>query len=142
VAGVLAAAQRRPPTGDPIEYLHATAHDRGAANLDAQMISERWDGGGGPIGLRHDAIPPASRILAVAEAWSALTAHGSQQLGHHEALAHLQADAGARLDPAVVRAARAVIAQERVTATEPAPEPRLHRLRVPAPLRRAIASAS
>ena len=35
----------------------------------------------------------------------------------------------------------AVVAEERVSATEPAPEPRLHLLRLPASLRRVIAAA-
>jgi hypothetical protein len=41
----------------------------------------------------------------------------------------------------VVAAATAVIGQEPVTAAEPAPEPRLHHLRVPARLRRALAAS-
>jgi hypothetical protein len=41
----------------------------------------------------------------------------------------------------VVQAAYAVVAEERVSELEPAPVPRLHALRVPAPLRRAIALA-
>ena len=40
-----------------------------------------------------------------------------------------------------MRAAHAVVAQERVSAAEPAPEPRLHALHVPAPLRRVLAAA-
>jgi len=40
-----------------------------------------------------------------------------------------------------VRAAHAVVAQERISPAVPAPEPRLHHLHVPEPLRRALASA-
>jgi hypothetical protein len=47
-----------------------------------------------------------------------------------------------RLDPRVVAAARAVVGQERLSPAVPAPVPRLHNLRVPAPLRRALASAA
>ena len=108
--------------------------------MEAQLLAEWWNGRGGPIGLRGEGIPLAARVIAVADAWSALTATGTPQIGHEEALAHLDSAAGARLDPAVVGAARAVIAQERVTAAEPAPEPRLHRLRLPGPLRRALAA--
>jgi hypothetical protein len=42
----------------------------------------------------------------------------------------------------VVAAARLVVAEERLSPAVPAPEPRLHHLRVPAPLRRALASGS
>jgi hypothetical protein len=46
-----------------------------------------------------------------------------------------------RLDPAVVRAAHAVVCQERLSPAEPAPEPRLHHLHVPARLRRVLAAS-
>jgi hypothetical protein len=136
------AALRRPATGDAVDYATATLLDPSAANLDAQVMTEWWNGRGGPIGLRGEAIPPATRVVAVAHTWSALTASGTPQLGHAEALELLRAAAGARLDPAVVAAAAAVVAQERVTAGEPAPEPRLHHLRLPAALRRTLAGSA
>jgi HD-GYP domain-containing protein (c-di-GMP phosphodiesterase class II) len=83
----------------------------------------------------------SSRIVAVADTWSALTARGGPQLSHADALLELENAAGTRFDPRVVHAAHAVVAEERVSATEPAPEPRLHALRVPAPLRRVIAAS-
>ena len=120
------------------DYVRATFSRRDRAMHDAQLMQEWWNGAGGPIGLRGEGIPQATRVLAVASAWSALTARGTLQLSHQAALADLDAAAGSRLDPVVVRAAWEVIAQERVTLDEPAPEPRLHHLRVPAPLRRAL----
>jgi len=138
---VLEAGEQRPPTGAPIDYALATMRDRSDATCHAQLVPERWDGSGGPLGLRAEAIPVPARIVAVASAWSALTARGGARLGHHEALEELQVAAGAGLDPRVVHAARAVVAQERVSAAEPAPEPRLHGLRIPAPLRRALAGS-
>jgi hypothetical protein len=57
-----------------------------------------------------------------------------------QALAHLESTAGVRLDPAVVKAVAAVIGQERASADVPAPEPRMHRLHVPAPVRRMLAA--
>jgi hypothetical protein len=140
VREVAAALRRSHPTGEPMGYIHATLRDSRPAMTHAQLIGEWWDGGGGPLGLRHDAIPLAARVVAVAETWSALTARGTPRLSHEDALAELQGAAGQRLDPDVVRAARAVVAEERVTAAEPAPEPRLHRFRVPAPLRRVLAT--
>jgi HD domain len=138
---VARAARERPPTGDPLDYARATIGDPSGPNFDAQLLHEHWDGTGRPIGLRQQAIPTAARVLAVANAWSGLTAHGTLQLSHHDALERLESAAGTRLDPTVVRAAQAVIAQERVSAAEPAPEPRLHHLRVPAPLRRLLAAS-
>ena len=135
-----AAARRHPPTGEPIDYVRATLRDCDPANVDAQLLQEWWNGHGGPIGLCGEAIPIAARVLSVAATWSALTARDTPQLSHRAALADLQAAAGIRLDPAVVVAARDVIAQERVSVAEPAPEPRLHHLRVPAALRRALAA--
>lgn len=142
VADVVTAAECRPATGEPLGYVSATLRDQSPANLDAQVSTEWWNGSGSPIGLRGTAIPVAARILAVAETWSSLTAHGTSQLSHHDALDELGTAAGVRFDPAVLRAAHAVVAQERVTDAEPAPEPRLHGLGLPAPLRRAIASAA
>jgi HD domain len=139
LARVIAASQRHSATGDPIDYIRATALDLRPVTVDAQLSTEWWNGDGTPIGLRGDAIPIAARILAVAETWSSLTARGSAELGHHDVLERLKADAGKRFDPAIVRAAAAVVAQERVTSSAPAPAPDMHRLRVPAPLRRAIA---
>ena len=142
VSAVIEAAQRRPATGDPIGYASATLNDQTAPNLEAQLSTEWWNGAGPPIGLRGSAIPQSARILAVASTWSALTARDTLQLSHHAALEQLEGMVGLRFDPAVVRAAQAVVAQERVTAAEPAPEPRLHGLGLPAPLRRAIARST
>jgi HD-GYP domain-containing protein (c-di-GMP phosphodiesterase class II) len=82
-----------------------------------------------------------SRIVAVADTWSALTAQGGPRLSHADALVELENAAGTRFDPRVVQAAYQVVAEERVSAIEPAPEPRLHQLRLPAPLRRVIAAS-
>jgi hypothetical protein len=142
LASVTAAALRRPATGDPIDYASATLRDPSPANMDAQVTTEWWNGRGGPVGMAGKTIPLAARVLAVADTWSSLTASGSPRLAHGEVLELLRAAAGARLDPAVVDAAVQVVAQERVTETEPAPEPRLHHLRVPAVLRRTLAGAS
>jgi hypothetical protein len=140
LAGVADAARQWPSTGGTMDYIHATLRDRRATVSHAQLVSEWWDGRGGPIGLRGEAIPIAARVLAVAGTWSALTASGTPQLSHRAALSDLEIAAGTRLDPTIVRAARDVIAEERVTAAEPAPEPRLHRLRLPSAMRRMLAA--
>lgn len=132
---------RRAEAGDPIAYARQTLRDPSRASWEAGHVGEWWNGGGGPAGLRGPITPMSSRIVAVADTWSALTARGGPQLSHADALLELENAAGTRFDPRVVHAAHAVVAEERVSATEPAPEPRLHALRVPAPLRRVIAAS-
>lgn len=142
VTAVVAAVGRRPPTGDALDYVCAMLEDPGSANYDAQVASEWWNGRGAPLGLRGEEIPRVARVVAVAQTWASLTARGTPQLSHTDALEHLSGVAGIRLDPTAVRAAHAVIGQELVTAAQPAPEPRLHHLRLPARLRRALAGSA
>src|SRR3954470_3245184 len=134
------AFERRAETGDPIAYARQTIRDPSRASWEAGHVGEWWNGGGGPAGLRGPVTPVTSRIVAVADTWSALTAKGGPKLSHADALAELENAGGPRFDPRVVQAAFAVVAEERVSANEPAPEPRLHLLRVPAPLLRATAA--
>jgi hypothetical protein len=129
---------RRADAGDPIAYACVTMRDPSRASWEAGHVSEWWNGAGGPAGLRGPVTPLTARIVAVADTWSALTARGGPQLSHAEALMELDQASGARFDPRVVLAAHAVVAEERVSAAEPAPEPRLHTLRLPAALRRAL----
>lgn len=131
---------RRAEAGDPIAYARQTLRDPSRASWEAGHVGEWWNGGGGPAGLRGAVTPIASRIVAVADTWSALTAKGGPQLSHADALVELENAAGTRFDPRVVQAAYAVVAEECVSAAEPAPVPKLHALRVPAPLRRALAA--
>ncbi|HSW09870.1 MAG TPA: diguanylate cyclase [Bacillota bacterium] len=65
---------------------------------------EWWDGTGYPGGLREDAIPLASRIVAVAEAYDRLISGrpGRPALSAEDALAALEAGAGTQFDPALV----------------------------------------
>ena len=132
---------RRDEAGDPIAYARQTLRDPSRASWEAGHVGEWWNGGGGPAGLRGPVTPVTSRIVAVADTWSALTAKGGPQLSHAEALVELENAAGTRFDPRVVEAARAVVAEERVSAEMPAPEPRLHALHLPAQLRRLVATA-
>jgi HD-GYP domain-containing protein (c-di-GMP phosphodiesterase class II) len=67
---------------------------------------ERWDGGGYPDGLRGPCIPLASRIIAVCDAFGAMTCDRPYRDGMPEghALGELRAGAGTQFDPAVVDA--------------------------------------
>jgi len=77
--------------------------------------AEHWDGGGYPDGLSGSAIPFTSRILAVANAYSALLSPRSYRPAFTpmEALAEIEARSGTQFDPAVVAAFRNVAAQLR-----------------------------
>jgi diguanylate cyclase (GGDEF)-like protein/putative nucleotidyltransferase with HDIG domain len=76
---------------------------------------ERYDGSGYPDGLAGDAIPIEARIVAVADAFSAITAGRSYQpaLEQDAALELLRESAGRALDPAVVTALAAVVHRRR-----------------------------
>jgi HD-GYP domain-containing protein (c-di-GMP phosphodiesterase class II) len=65
---------------------------------------ERWDGGGYPEGLRGERIPVASRIVAVCDAYHAMTSDRPYRaaLKVDRALTELEEGAGSQFDPAVV----------------------------------------
>jgi diguanylate cyclase (GGDEF)-like protein len=75
---------------------------------------ERPDGRGYPLGLAGDAIPLEARILAVADAYEAMTADRAYQssMGEDAARAELVAGAGTQFDAGVVRAFLAVLGAE------------------------------
>ncbi|HXF00642.1 MAG TPA: HD domain-containing phosphohydrolase [Solirubrobacterales bacterium] len=108
-----------------------------SAILAALHVDERWDGTGSPAGLRGAWAPLASRVVAVARAWSNLTAGGTLELSHSEAMLDLSLRADEELDPAIVEAACQVVAEERTFVRAPEFQPRLHRLPLPRTVRRA-----
>jgi len=67
---------------------------------------ERPDGGGYPLGLRGEALPLEARILAVADAYEAMTSDRSYRssIGQAAARAELKRCAGSQFDPLVVEA--------------------------------------
>jgi putative nucleotidyltransferase with HDIG domain len=67
---------------------------------------ERWDGCGYPDGLSGEAIPLGARVLAVADAFDAMTAGRAYRkpCGMPEALGRLRRESGQQFDPAVVDA--------------------------------------
>lgn len=66
---------------------------------------ERWDGDGYPRGLRGTAIPVESRILAITEAYDALTTQRPYRpaVADAAAVAEVLRCAGAQFDPDLVR---------------------------------------
>jgi putative two-component system response regulator len=67
---------------------------------------ERWDGGGYPHGLAGDEIPLAARIVAVADAYDAITSHRPYKRAesHEEAVRRIVVDRGRHFDPVLVDA--------------------------------------
>jgi diguanylate cyclase (GGDEF)-like protein len=65
---------------------------------------ERWDGAGYPDGLRGEEIPRGARIVAVCDAYEAMTADRAYRRArsHEAACEELRAMAGAQFDPEVV----------------------------------------
>jgi hypothetical protein len=92
----------------------------------AAHADERWNGTGLPAGVMGALSPSLSRVLAVAHGWARLTAHGTAELSHVEALLDLEADSGSAYDPAVVAAAGVVVERDTRLAREPAARPRIH----------------
>jgi HD domain len=94
------------------EHPAQSAHILGAVQRFAEYIPgarhhhERYDGRGYPDGLAGRAIPLDARILAVADAYDAMTSDRSYRpaLPHREAIGRLQQDAGTQFDPDCVRA--------------------------------------
>jgi HD-GYP domain-containing protein (c-di-GMP phosphodiesterase class II) len=74
--------------------------------LAVRHTHERWDGGGYPDGLAGDAIPLGARIIAVVDAYEAMTSERPYRKGMSltEALTRLQDGAGTHFDPDVVAA--------------------------------------
>jgi diguanylate cyclase (GGDEF)-like protein len=88
----------------------------GPGSLDAVETAwrdgrrERWDGAGGPVGLRGADIPEGARLLAVADAVAGMLAGrgGGPSASLEEALAECRAASGRRFAPDAVEALLAV----------------------------------
>ncbi len=72
---------------------------------------ERWDGGGEPEGLRGNSIPLGSRIIAVADAFSAMTADRAYRKAmlKHQAVEIMKKEAESKWDPIIIDALASVI---------------------------------
>ena len=66
---------------------------------------ERWDGKGYPRGLKGEETPIQGRIMAIVDAYSAMTMDRPYRkaLTHDEALAEVQKNAGTQFDPELAR---------------------------------------
>ncbi len=75
---------------------------------------ERWDGAGYPAGLAQESIPLQARIIAVADAFDAITSDRAYVTAStcEKALGILDTNACAQFDPAVVVVVRSVVEHE------------------------------
>ena len=104
-----------PLTAD--ELAEIQRHPRAGASLVLSLRSgyralpyvlfhhERWDGSGYPSGMRGDAIPVEARVLAVADAFDAMTSPRPYRapLTTERALEEVGRCAGSQFDPVVAR---------------------------------------
>ena len=125
----------------PREHLGHTVVDWSEASCAAGHVTEWWNGAGGPAGLPGRLIPLAG---------------ADRRRGPHLGVAHRGGQPVPQPRRRRSRTSRAppacgstrpwstpcadVMGQERASAAVPAPEPRMHRLHVPAPLRRMLAA--
>ena len=101
--------------------LHDVGSHQGVADPSGRELRailyqhERLDGSGFPHGLRGDAIPIEARILGVADTYDELISEraGQQPMTPPEARRYLEAQAGRRFDPKVVRALVAAAGRRR-----------------------------
>lgn len=95
------------------EAIKSLGNDYATAVAEAvKHHHERWDGKGYPYGKKAEEIPLAARIIAVADAFHAMTSErnyrqekiGKKSLTEEEALAELEAGKEKQFDPRVVNA--------------------------------------
>jgi HD-GYP domain-containing protein (c-di-GMP phosphodiesterase class II) len=107
----------KPGALDERELAHVRAHPVEGAWLVSGVRSlrdalpyvlfhhERWDGGGYPTGRAGAEIPVEGRLLALVDAFDAMTSPRPYRdaLGLDEALAEVERCAGTQFDPAIAR---------------------------------------
>jgi HD-GYP domain-containing protein (c-di-GMP phosphodiesterase class II) len=125
--GVPETVLRKPGALDEHEWSEVRAHATIGANLlsNVPMLErvrpivlshhERYDGTGYPTGLREDQIPLAAQIIAVADAYQAMTATRPYRaaMTSKEAMRELRANAGTQFNPVVVEAFISCVVGER-----------------------------
>jgi diguanylate cyclase (GGDEF)-like protein len=92
--------------------LNAAPALRPVARL-VRSTHERWDGTGYPDGLKGSEIPRGARIVAVCDAYEAMTSDRAYRaaMSHEAACRELRAMAGTQFDPEIVEAFVAEVAR-------------------------------
>jgi diguanylate cyclase (GGDEF)-like protein len=100
--------------------LQAAPALRSVAKL-VRSSHERWDGEGYPDGLGGEQIPLGARVVAVCDAYDAMTTNRPyrNRINEPAALAELRRCAGTQFDPAVVEAFAHVLEREMSAAAAP-----------------------
>lgn len=93
---------------EPIRFLHPLIPG-------VHLHHERWDGKGYPIGLGGNDIPLIARLIAVADAYDAMTSNRAYRraLPHEVALAEIARCAGFQFDPDVAHVFVQIVEDER-----------------------------
>jgi len=86
---------------------------------------EWWNGKGYPLGLKGEEIPLECRILAVADAYDAMTSDRPYRkaMSHAEAVAELRRCAGIQFDPHLVQKFVQVLENQNLVSTDTGPDP-------------------
>lgn len=124
--GIESSILLKPGKLDPDEWRKMEEHPRIGADIIAQLPvyeqvrdlvayhQERYDGKGYPYGLRGEELPMGARIIAVADAFEAMTSDRPYRkaLSTEIALAELRKGRGTQFDPDIVDAFLAVMEEE------------------------------
>jgi two-component system, cell cycle response regulator len=88
------------------ERILAASAAMGPVAVLVRSSHERYDGGGYPDGREADQIPVGARIIAVCDAFHAMTSNRpyGRAIDTSEALSELRQNAGSQFDPAVIEA--------------------------------------
>jgi len=107
------AVLRKPSALEPVELAAIRRHPLVGARLLSRVPAarpglasvlfhhERWDGCGYPLGRAGEEIPPEARVVAIADAFDAMTTRSAYRraLSVSQALAEIDDCAGAQFDP-------------------------------------------
>lgn len=124
--GIREAVINKPGPLTPVEYAHIQTHPLiserilvpvAELNGALRMIRnhhERWDGSGYPDSLKELEIPLGARILAIADAYDAMTSQRPYRppLPHDVVLREIQKGAGHQFDPTLSRLFLEIIAEQ------------------------------
>jgi HD-GYP domain-containing protein (c-di-GMP phosphodiesterase class II) len=89
----------------------------GRVGTIVRSCHERWDGKGYPDGRSGEDIPLVARIVALCDAYNAMTTDRPYRaaLPEHEAMAEVAANSGSQFDPQAVEALVAVVERQHLT---------------------------